>query len=193
MQDLRGLTAVIAVDRNAMGETLREALVGCNMKVPMLTESIDAALVACETHQPDVLMISFVFNGKPALELMRAVRRAKGGVGRINPQLSIVITSNAPSPKQVKACIAAGAHEFLALPASRDNLTTIVGRAVSGSRKWITSERYSGPDRRRQTVAKLPFPDRRKPDADAPAATPDSAAQPGDASDDGAQDESHLI
>lgn len=193
MQDLRGLTAVIAVDRNAMGETLREALVGCNMKVPMLTESIDAALVACETHQPDVLMISFVFNGKPALELMRAVRRAKGGVGRINPQLPIVITSNAPSPKQVKASIAAGAHEFLALPVSRDNLTTIVGRAVSGSRKWITSDRYSGPDRRRQTVATLPFPDRRKPEAAVPSSTPDSTAQQGSDGDSDARDDSHLI
>lgn len=193
MQDLRGLTAVIAVDRNAMGETLREALVGCNMKVPMLTESIDAALVACETHQPDVLMISFVFNGKPALELMRAVRRAKGGVGRINPQLPIIITSNAPSPKQVKACIAAGAHEFLALPASRDNLTTIVGRAVSGSRKWITSERYSGPDRRRQTLAKLPFPDRRKPEATASGSTPGNTAHQSGASETGGEGDSHLI
>lgn len=162
MQDLRELTAVVAVDRNSMGEALREALVGCNAKVPMLAENIEKALVACETHQPHVLLISFVFDGRPALELMRAVRRAQGGVGRINPKLPIIITSHSPQPKQVKASIAAGAHEFLALPVSREKLTAIVDRAVNGEREWIVSEKYSGPDRRRQTVAKLPFPDRRK-------------------------------
>jgi DNA-binding NarL/FixJ family response regulator len=162
MQDLRGLTAVVAIDRAAMGETVREALVGCYMKIPMLAEDIEKALVSCETHQPDVLFISFIFNRQPALELMRAIRRSQGGVGRINPKLPIIITSHKPQPKQVKASIHAGVHEFLALPASRETLTSVVGRAISGERSWIDHDSYSGVDRRRQTLAELPFPDRRK-------------------------------
>lgn len=169
MEDLRGLTGVAAIDRDAMGETVRTALIGCNMRVPMLVENIDAALVACETHQPDVLFISFMFAGRPALELMRAVRAAKGGVGRINPRLPIIITAANPQPKHVKASIAAGAHEFLALPASRDALTMLVQRSVSGQRDWVTAKNYAGPDRRRQSAAKLPFPDRRKNANDADA------------------------
>jgi DNA-binding NarL/FixJ family response regulator len=165
MQDLRGLTAVIAIDRSAMGETVRDALVGCYMKVPMLTEDIEKALVSCETHQPDVLFISFIFDRQPALELMRAIRRSQGGVGCINPKLPIIITSHKPQPKQVKASIQAGAHEFLALPASRETLTTVVDRALNGGRTWVDHASYSGPDRRRQNMKELPFPDRRKPSA----------------------------
>lgn len=184
MTDLRGMTAVVAVDRSAMGEAVREALVGCGVKVPMLAEDIDKALVACETHQPDVLLVSFVFNGRPALDLMRVVRRAQGGVGRLNPHLPIIITSHNPQPKQVKACIAAGAHEFLALPASRETYMTLVARAVRGTRDWITSKSYTGPDRRRQQIPNLPFPDRRKQAAEQSSAKP--TGEEGDA-------ESHLI
>jgi two-component system chemotaxis response regulator CheY len=162
MKDLRGLTGITAIDRSALGETVRTSLQACNMQVPMLVENIEKALVACETHQPDVLFISFVFNGKPALELMRAIRAAEGGVGRINPKLPIIISSHNPQPKQVKACIAAGAHEFLALPTSHLALTGLVHRALSGEREWISAGKYTGPDRRRQTLDKLPFPDRRK-------------------------------
>jgi two-component system chemotaxis response regulator CheY len=161
MQNLQGLSAVVAVDRTAMGEAIRQALVGCGVKVPMLSEDIDKALVACETQQPDVLFISFIFDGSPALELMRIIRRQKGGVGRINPQLPIIITSHNPHPKQIKACMAAGAHEFMALPASRDALATVIDRAVTAKRDWIEEKAYFGPDRRRRQIPKLPFPDRR--------------------------------
>jgi CheY-like chemotaxis protein len=162
LDNLRGLTGIVAIDRAAMGETVRASLIACNMQVPLIPESIGKALVACETHQPDVLFISFLFANRPALELMRAVRAAEGGVGRLNPKLPIIISSHKPQPKQVKACIAAGAHEFLALPTSHAALTKLVQRAIDPGRGWILEEGYSGLDRRRQTLETLPFPDRRQ-------------------------------
>ena len=162
MQNLQGMSAVVAVDRSAMGDAIRQALVGCSVKVPMLSEDIDKALVACETHQPDVVFISFIFDGSPALELMRIIRRQKGDTGRINPRLPIIITSHNPDPKQIKACTAAGAHEFMAFPVSRDDMTKLIDRAVTAKRDWIEEKSYFGPDRRRQKAPKLPFPDRRK-------------------------------
>jgi len=162
MEDLRGLTGIVAVDRSAMGEIVRESLVGCNMKVPMLVENIDKALIACEAHQPDAIFISFVFDKKPALELMNIIRKSRGGVGMIDPLLPIIITSHKANPKQVKASLHAGASEFLALPASRDALTNAVDRAVNAQRDWIEDKSYFGPDRRRRQLPELPFQDRRK-------------------------------
>jgi len=165
MEDLRGLTGIVAVDRSAMGEIVRESLVGCNMKVPMLVDNLDSALVACETHQPDAIFISFVFNKKPALELIKFIRKSRGGVGRVDPHLPIIITSHKANPKQVKASLQAGANEFLALPASRDALTSAVDRAANAQRDWIEVKSYIGPDRRRRQLPNLPFPDRRKSNA----------------------------
>ena len=101
----------------------------------------------------------------PPLEFAKIARR---GRGRTDPYFCLLMLSHRPTVRKVGACRDAGANAFLLKPVSATNLRDKLIAGLSGPRRFVESESFFGPDRRRGLGCAPLAEDRRTPYPSAP-------------------------
>ncbi len=155
---LRDVIALVAPESDADDHQLQSVLRLAKLGMVKTAHTQDAFLKTAEGLDPDVLILGFAIDGRPSIDVLRAIRR---GETRVNPYAPIVIARSKASRKAVSLALNAGAHEFLALPTSVSTLSRLLYRAIFAGRPFVHTDTYVGPCRRRRQDHAYTGPERR--------------------------------
>ena len=116
---------------------------------------------------PDIALVDWLMEPEDGLEFVKKIRHGKDSPSRLMP---IIMVSGYSEESRVLAARDAGVNEFVVKPLSPASLFSRIQWVIENPRRFVTTDTYFGPDRRRKYV---PFKgkDRRAggPEAEAPA------------------------
>ncbi|TAH33116.1 MAG: response regulator [Alphaproteobacteria bacterium] len=110
-----------------------------------------------ETFSFDIIISDWMMEPVSGIELLKWIRAHKVESIRYTP---FIMLTGYSDQKRIFEARDAGITEFLAKPISVKSLTEHLLTVIDRPRKFIISEKFMGPDRRRR-VAPIDFPDRR--------------------------------
>jgi two-component system, chemotaxis family, chemotaxis protein CheY len=120
------------------------------------TRSVDATVDVSHTaaelaRRPYCLvLIDEHLAGSGGFDMIRAVRRSADNPNRQTP---IFMMASAPDAKMIAAARDAGITEFLRKPFSAEHIKLRLDGLTKAPRPFVEGAAYTGPDRRRRTVA----------------------------------------
>ncbi len=91
-------------------------------------------------------------------------RRIRDGVRSPDPNLPVVLIVDTPHPELLREACDAGIEGVIARPTTPEAFMTRIANAIRDPRRFVSSESYFGPCRRRETPANYPGPFRREED-----------------------------
>lgn len=148
----------LVVDDNAQVRTvIKEILRGFGAGSVEWAQNGAAALKLLNTQPFDVLITDMVMPGVDGVELARTIR---SGATRAKIDIPIVMLSGNMDRPALVAARNAGVNEFVAKPVVIAHLHARLEACLRRPRRFIVSEGYTGPCRRR-AVAPFPFSERR--------------------------------
>ncbi len=118
--------------------------------------SIDATVDLSHTatelaHQPyGLVLLDEQLGGAAGFEMIRALRKLNSHPNRETP---IIMMASAPDARMIAAARDAGVTEFLRKPFSAEHIKLRLDALKKAPRAFVEAEAYTGPDRRRRTVA----------------------------------------
>lgn len=146
-----------SLTRSLIGDVLR----GFNADCIHCACDGEQLLKLAAMHRPRIVITRSRLPKISGLEFTRLVR---AGHGQIDRALPIIVTTNTPTAEFLREAQTAGVDEMLAVPftpqALRDRLAAVLNR----QRKFVETEVYTGPDRRRRAKTEGAAPRRRQAD-----------------------------
>src|SRR4051812_28066980 len=128
-------------------------------------EARDAQAAMTELNTKTFAVLLIDDDGMDGVELTRQLRASADCTNRYVP---VIMMSSAPAAKRIAAARDAGVTEFLRKPFAANHLQSRLTSIEANPRGFIEVRAYTGPDRRRKTIA-VGEKDRR---GDEPAAIP---------------------
>lgn len=155
--------SILVADHNAFARRLvAEVLRGLGAATIFYAGDGEELLNKTVTHQPRVVVVQSRLPRVSGLDFTRTVRAGHEKVGRA---LSIIVMTSTPTANFVKIAQEAGVDEMLAVPFTPNALNARILAVLKRQRRFINSERYVGPDRRRRPLDLAGVPRRRQADA----------------------------
>jgi CheY-like chemotaxis protein len=160
--DIAGLRVLVVDDDKVTRQLVSSILDSIGVQDVQVEASGKGALDLIGRRPVDLVVSDFEMEPMDGLEFTLRVRRDPNST---NPYVPIIMmTSHADRPTVVKARDA-GVNAFVAKPVSPKALEEKFRLVMTEDRKFVRSNRYIGPDRRRRDVP-LPRDGRRKDDDD---------------------------
>lgn len=145
----------VAMRRSLLIDLLRE--LGFPVVVPAFS-TLDA-FARMQLVVFDAIFIEVDRLDDPGFEFIRDVRFGAEEIRRT----PIIVVSPSSAPSMVTRARDCGANGFLSKPFSRASLGLQVARTASNARRFIATETFAGPDRRRWNDPTYRGPERRVP------------------------------
>jgi len=144
---LHGVKFLIVEDNAFMREILRELLL-C-FSVRNIQEAHDGAdaLEIMQTWTPDIILLDWEMVPFDGIDFARMVRASNHNDQQFTP---IIMISAHSEYWRIQYARAAGINEFLVKPISPHALFSRICAVIDRPRPFIKTEKYFGPDRRRQ-------------------------------------------
>ena len=98
---------------------------------------------------PDIALVDWVMEPEDGIYFVKNIRGAEDSPNRLMP---IIMVSGYSEESRVLAARDAGANEFVVKPFSATSLFTRIQWVVENPRRFVTTDTYFGPDRRRKDV-----------------------------------------
>lgn len=150
VEDKQHMRALLRALLNALGiQEIFEAIHGA------------AGLELLRSKRCDLILTDMSMEMMDGLEFTRQVRALNR---RLNPSVPIIMISGHTERNRVEAARDAGVNEFLVKPITLQNLTARIAEAMERPRRFVQTETYSGPDRRRKSRENYNGPRRRQED-----------------------------
>lgn len=108
---------------------------------------------------PDVLIVGWNLSSVNGVDFTKVLRTSPSSPSKYLP---IVLIANLAYTKDVKKARDAGASEILAVPFSAKSLYSRICSVIEKPRSFISSKKYTGPDRRRKKATDYAGSNRRK-------------------------------
>lgn len=157
------LKVLVVEDKQHMRSLLRALLNVLGIHEIFEAPNGAAALDVLRAKRCDLILSDMSMDGMDGLEFTRQVR----GLNRkLNPTVPIIMISGHSERNKVEAARDAGVSEFLVKPITLQNLQTRITEILERPRRFVTSDGYSGPDRRRKPRENYNGPLRRQDDFD---------------------------
>jgi CheY-like chemotaxis protein len=160
------LPVLVIEDNDASRRLVIELLRASGFGNIYAARQAEEAVELIAAHPPELILVDWNLPGMSGLELVESVRQAgMNGDRRFpNPQVPMVMLTARQRARDVDAARLAGVDEFVVKPFSTGSLLRAVVAALSRRRRFIASETYSGPDRRRRKASAFPGLGRRASD-----------------------------
>jgi two-component system, chemotaxis family, chemotaxis protein CheY len=147
--DISGLRVLVVDDDKVTRHLVSSILDGIGVEDVQVEASGQAALDLISRHPMDLVISDFEMEPMNGLEFALHVRRDSNST---NPYVPIIMmTAHADRPTVMKARDA-GVNAFVAKPVSPKALEEKIHVVLTEHRKFVRSNRYVGPDRRRRDV-----------------------------------------
>lgn len=130
-------------------QILRSVLYSLNVRNVRQVSDIVTASRLLRAYPFDILIVDL--NNKPVdgIEFLHELRSDINSPKRYMP---VIVLTSRSTQRDVEICRDLGANEFLAKPYSPSGLYSRVCSIVQYARDFIETDRYFGPDRRRQEI-----------------------------------------
>jgi two-component system, chemotaxis family, chemotaxis protein CheY len=146
-----GVTSVLVLDDNRFQQqVMRIILNGLGVKQITAALTVDDALSVIKQKRFDVVIADYKLGEKSGAEFTRLVRGARDGSERFMP---IIACTADPTSAVITDLRDAGADEILGKPVSQQSVADRINAVFLSRRKFVTSNNYFGPDRRRRATA----------------------------------------
>lgn len=161
--DMSALTVLVADSNHYMLKIIRTMLRGFGIN--KIREAMDGAVALEElnTHLIDLVIVDYALTTLDGVELCELLRGAEDSPNRFVP---IIMLSAYTEKWRIEAARDAGVTEFLRKPMCANDLYLRLLETIEKPRPFVRSDRYFGPDRRRQNVPTYAGPLRRAGDND---------------------------
>lgn len=159
--DMSQLNVLVADSNTYMLKIIRAMLRGFG--ITRIREASDgaAALEQINTHLIDIIIADYALTTINGIELTELLRGAEDSYNRFVP---IIMLSAYTEKWRIEAARDAGVTEFLQKPLCANDLYLRLLEVIENPRRFVRSNRYFGPDRRRHPKDQHKGPDRRGPD-----------------------------
>jgi DNA-binding response OmpR family regulator len=121
--------------------------------------SIEEAFQKFCDMQHDILIVDWLQNPDRGIKLTHKIRNDKGTPNRFVP---IIMTAGSSHLQKVIRARDVGVSEYLVKPFTAKALAERITRVIESPRLFVSSETYTGPDRRRKTTEEYKGPERRE-------------------------------
>jgi CheY-like chemotaxis protein len=164
--DPAAVPVLVVEDHDASRRLVMELLRASGFGNLYFARDAEAAIGLIAAHPPDLMIVDWNLPGMTGLELVESMRCAAltGDARFPNPQAPIVMLTARQRARDVDQARLAGVDEFVIKPFSTASLLRAVANALNRRRRFITSDAYVGPDRRRRKAAAFPGLGRRAED-----------------------------
>ena len=144
------LTALVADPSSHMASLV--AVMLRTLKIRTVDATVDLPHTAAQLshHQYGLILIDEQLGGREGFEMIRALRQLGTHPNRETP---IFMMAAAPDAKMIAAARDAGVTEFLRKPFSAEHIKLRLDGLKKAPRTFVEGQSYTGPDRRRRTVA----------------------------------------
>jgi len=123
-----------------------------HLKVSRVDEALDAdrAALLLQSHRYGAIIMNDALMPIDGVALVQALRRAAAGLNRDTP---VVMMASAPDATRIAEARDAGITEFLRKPFAAKDVGERLAAVLAAPRRFVETDSYAGPDRRRKRVA----------------------------------------
>ena len=141
---------ILVVDDNAfMRSLVRQLLKALGAREIFEASDGQEGYEVARQVNPDIALVDWVMEPEDGIQFVKNVRSAEDSPNRLMP---IIMVSGYSEESRVLAARDAGANEFVVKPLSATSLFTRIQWVVENPRRFVTTDTYFGPDRRRKDV-----------------------------------------
>jgi two-component system, chemotaxis family, chemotaxis protein CheY len=162
-RSLESLRVLIVEDKQHMRSLLRALLNALGVREIQEAANGAGALELLNHNRFELILTDMTMEVMDGLEFTRQVR----ALDRMkNPSVPIIMISGYTERHRVEAARDAGVSEFLVKPITLQHLQSRISEILDLPRRFVNSDAYSGPDRRRKEGGRYNGPRRRQDDID---------------------------
>jgi CheY-like chemotaxis protein len=160
---------LIVEDNDASRRLVMELLRAAGFTNLSFARDAEEAIEHLQAQAPDLLLMDWGLPGMSGLELVTLIRQAAltPDPRFPNPAVPVVMLTARQREYDVKAARNAGINEFVIKPFSAASLLRAISSALTKKRRFVASEAFVGPDRRRRHSPGHPGQLRRAEDVEA--------------------------
>ena len=141
---------ILVVDDNAfMRSLIRQLLKALGAREIFEASDGREGYEVARQVNPDIALVDWVMEPEDGLAFVKNVRGAEDSPNRLMP---IIMVSGYSEESRVLAARDVGANEFVVKPLSATSLFSRIQWLVDNPRRFVTTDTYFGPDRRRKDV-----------------------------------------
>ncbi len=157
--DFSNLRFLVADDSMHMRRMVRAILQGFGAREVHEAADGRAGLEAFNKFTPDIVIVDWAMPSFDGLEFARMIRQPDTNASPFTP---IIMLTGHSERKRVTAARDAGVTEFMVKPISAKGLHQRILNVIANPRRFIRTNTYFGPDRRRNIAPNYTGPERRK-------------------------------
>lgn len=147
--DLSNLKVLVVDDYQPMRVIMKNVLYALGIKEISEAGSGEEALKVLQNGELDIVFADNLISPMDGVEM---VRRIRAGENDINPFTPVIMISGYSDLVHIMEARDAGINEFLAKPVSAKLVYLRICSVIESPRKFVNSEEFFGPDRRRREL-----------------------------------------
>ena len=159
--NLEELKILIVDDNSNLCSMVKTVLYSLAIRSIKVADTADAAFCILKTEPIDIVICDWVM--KP-IDGPMFVKRIRQGKDSPNPYIPIIMLSGYSDEARVLKSRDLGVNEFLTKPFSAKSLYTRIKAVVESERRFVKTESFFGPDRRRNVDKYYSKKERRMPE-----------------------------
>jgi len=141
---------ILGIDSNQFDRViLRSVLCALNVRNIRQVPDVVSASRMLRAYPFDILITDLDTEPVDGTEFLRKLRSDINSPKRYMP---VIVLTSRSTQRDVELCRDLGAHEFLAKPYSPRGLYSRICSIITEARDFVETDRYFGPDRRRQAI-----------------------------------------
>ncbi len=161
------ISLLIVEDNDPSRRLVMELLRAAGFTNLSFARDAEEAIEHLQNQAPDILLLDWGLPGMTGLELVRLIRQSAliSDPRFPNPALPVVMLTARQREHDVKEARNAGVNEFVVKPFSTASLLRAISGGLTRKRRFVATEAFVGPDRRRRKAQLFPGLLRRAEDA----------------------------
>ncbi len=159
--NFKNLSVLLIEDNKGMKDLISSVLDGLGVKNLRMASDGENGFRLFQQENSDIIIADWEMQPVNGIEFTKTARRSSMSPNKMVP---IILLTGYAAPQRVKIARDAGVTEYLIKPFTADALIKRITHVINNPRRFVVTETYVGPDRRRRQDPKFKGPFRRADD-----------------------------
>ncbi len=160
--EFKNISVLIAEDNIPMQELIKSLLSTFGVEKIYRAKNGEEAFQLFIRHNPDFVIADWMMNPVDGISLCKLIRNDPKSINQFIP---IILMTGFSEMRRVVEARDAGVTEFLVKPFNARDLYRRIAQIIESPRRFVRSEDFFGPDRRRKASKEYDGPKKREDDA----------------------------